>query len=800
MLSHARTQATGPAPSAGDTRPPVDGTPRPDLICFSHLRWNFVYQRPQHLLSRFAKSHRVYYVEEPIAIDGGQARMDRQSVAAGVTVLVPLLPAGLDGDRTEARVRALLDQVIEDDAIDPSVLWYYTPMALGFSAHLAADVVVYDCMDELSAFRGAPPRLTEREAELMRRADIVFTGGYSLYEAKRARHPNVHAFPSSVDVDHFKQARLPGGEPPDQARIPGPKLGFYGVLDERFDTALIARVAALRPDWQLVFIGPVVKIDPAMLPRADNIHYLGPRDYGALPAYLSGWDVALMPFALNESTRFISPTKTPEFIAGGRPVVSTRIADVERSYGDCPLVRIADDAEAFVRAAEAALRDARSPQVLAAEADRVLADMSWEQTWSAMSRLMARVPPRRPAPVVPMPQRGELPDRRDARAGRAGASRYDYLVVGAGFAGCVLAERLAAGLGQRVLVIDRRPHIGGNAYDHLNEDGILVHRYGPHIFHTNSDQVVKYLSRFTGWRPYEHRVLAQVEDKLVPMPINLTTLSMLYGGPFNSETAQAFLAAKAETPLQIRTAEDMVVSQVGRELYELFFRGYTRKQWGLDPSQLDKSVTARVPARTSADDRYFTDRFQAMPDRGYTAMFERMLDHPDIDVLLDTDYRELRGAVPARRLVYTGPIDEYFDYCHGRLPYRSLAFRHATFDQARFQPVGVVNYPAEDVPYTRITEYKHLTGQQHAKTSVTYEYPSEEGDPYYPVPRPENAALYRRYQAMADERPHVLFVGRLATYRYYNMDQVVAQALAAYARVEAEHRAGPTVAPQPAVA
>ncbi|AOB33671.1 UDP-galactopyranose mutase [Bordetella sp. H567] len=374
------------------------------------------------------------------------------------------------------------------------------------------------------------------------------------------------------------------------------------------------------------------------------------------------------------------------------------------------------------------------------------------------------------------------------------------MVVGAGFAGCVLAERLAAGLDQRVLVIDRRPHIGGNAYDYFDNAGLLVHRYGPHIFHTNADPVVKYLSRFTNWRPYEHRVLSDVGGMLVPMPINLTTLSMLYGQDFSSESAQTFLAARAETDRPIRTAEDMVLSQVGRDLYERFFRGYTRKQWGLDPSQLDKSVTARVPARTSDDDRYFTDRFQAMPDQGYTRMFERMLDHPNIDVCVGTDYRELRGAVPARRLVYTGPIDEYFDHCYGPLPYRSLIFRHVTFDKEQFQPVGVVNYPAEDTPYTRITEYKHLTGQRHPKTSVTYEYPSAEGDPYYPVPRAENAALYRRYQALADERPHVLFVGRLATYRYYNMDQVVGQALATYARIEAEHRTGPAVAAEPAVA
>nr|WP_232338325.1 UDP-galactopyranose mutase [Bordetella flabilis] len=380
------------------------------------------------------------------------------------------------------------------------------------------------------------------------------------------------------------------------------------------------------------------------------------------------------------------------------------------------------------------------------------------------------------------------------------AVRYDYLVVGAGFAGSVLAERLAAGLNRRVLVVDRRPHIGGNAYDHYNEDGVLVHRYGPHIFHTNADKVVDYLSRFTGWRPYQHRVLAQVDDMLVPMPINLKTLSMLYGRPFTPEQAAAFLAQRAETPDAIRSAEDMVVSQVGRELYEKFFRGYTRKQWGLDPSELDRSVTARVPTRTSHDDRYFTDRFQAMPDQGYTRMFENMLAHPNIDIWLGTDFREVRAAVQADKIVYTGPVDEYFDYRYGRLPYRSLVFRHETIDRETFQPAAVVNYPAEDVPYTRITEYKHLTGQQHPKTSVTYEYPSAEGDPYYPVPRPENAELYRRYEALADQTNDVYFVGRLATYRYYNMDQVVAQALSTYARIEADHQQRQADTPQPAVA
>ncbi len=367
---------------------------------------------------------------------------------------------------------------------------------------------------------------------------------------------------------------------------------------------------------------------------------------------------------------------------------------------------------------------------------------------------------------------------------------FDYLIIGAGFAGSVLAERLAAGLGKRVLVVDRRPHIGGNAYDFHDDAGVLIHRYGPHIFHTNAQRIVDYLSNFTQWRPYEHRVLAQVGEQQVPIPINMTTLNRLYGLQLTTEEeAAAFLASRAEPVADIQTSEDVVINQVGRELYETFFQGYTRKQWGLDPSQLDKSVTSRVPTRTNDDDRYFTDTFQQMPLHGYTRMFERMLDHPNIKVMLNTDYREIRDELDYDQLVYSGPVDEYFDYCYGKLPYRSLKFEHSTVDQEHFQSVATVNYPAEDVAYTRITEYKHLTGQQHSKTSLTHEYPSAEGDPYYPIPRAENAELYRRYERLAAETPNVTFLGRLGTYKYYNMDQVVGQALALFKRIEeAEHQ------------
>jgi len=359
---------------------------------------------------------------------------------------------------------------------------------------------------------------------------------------------------------------------------------------------------------------------------------------------------------------------------------------------------------------------------------------------------------------------------------------FDWLVVGAGFAGSVLAERLASQRGERVLLIDRRPHVGGNAYDRQNEAGLLIHQYGPHIFHTNAKSVFDYLSQFTAWRRYEHRVLAHVDGKLLPIPINLDTINQLYGLSLTSEQLEGWFAERAETVDEIRTSEDVVVAKVGRELYQKFFQGYTRKQWGIDPSQLDKSVTARVPTRTNRDDRYFADDFQFMPAAGFTRMFERMLSHPKIKIMLQTDYREIRDEIRYSRVIFTGPIDEYFEYRFGKLPYRSLSFEHVTLDKQWHQPVAVVNYPQTE-SYTRVTEYKHLTGQEHPKTSLTYEYPSDHGDPYYPVPRPENQKLYKAYERLALAQSNVWFVGRLATYRYYNMDQVVGQALATFRRI-----------------
>ncbi len=761
---------------------PTDGTGvhGTTIICFSHLRWAFVFQRPQHLMSRFARTNRVLFWEEPRVVETiSAARLDvRTCPDSGVIVATPELPA--DAEAPDDTLRRLLDTFL-GTLETRLVRWYYTPMMLPFSRHLPAECTVYDCMDELANFKDAPAELIPLERELLAEADLVFTGGHSLYEAKRGAHPRIYPFPSSVDVAHFARAREAGADPADQADLPRPRLGFYGVVDERMDLALLTALADARPDCALVIVGPVVKISPDDLPRRPNIHYLGAKSYAELPDYLRGWDVALMPFAINDATRFISPTKTPEYLAAGCPVVSTPITDVVRHYGALAGVRIAGTHEEFIAACTAALA-ARGEDWLE-QSDAALADSSWDRTFRQMDGLIAETLVRA-GHVQPIVSPTMWPAER--------AKRYDVMVVGAGFAGAVMAERLAADAGKRVLVVDRRPHVAGNAFDHIDAAGVLIHQYGPHIFHTNSQDIVDYLSRFTAWRPYEHRVLAEVDGKLVPMPINRTTLNALYGLDMTTDAqAAAFLASRAEPVETIRTSADVVVSAIGRELYEKFFRGYTRKQWGMDPSELDKSVTSRVPTRASTDDRYFTDSFQAMPAEGYTRMFERMLDHPNIDLLLGVDYLEAREAYPHDQLVFTGPIDEYFDFRFGKLPYRSLRFRHEIVDRERFQDVAVVNYPSEDVPYTRVTEYKHLTGQVSPKTSITYEYPAAEGDPYYPIPRDENQALFKRYEALALAERQVVFVGRLATYRYYNMDQVVGQALATYRRVFATAIAPP---------
>lgn len=359
---------------------------------------------------------------------------------------------------------------------------------------------------------------------------------------------------------------------------------------------------------------------------------------------------------------------------------------------------------------------------------------------------------------------------------------YDWLIVGAGCAGCVLAERLANGLGQEVLLIDRRGHVAGNAYDVRNDDGLFVQRYGPHIFHTQNEAVWDYLGRFTEWNGYVHRVLAAVGDKSVYLPISLETMERLCGRTFTPETLRAYFDERRMRLEKIENARDVVVSQVGEELYELLFRNYTRKQWGLDPQQLDPQVTRRLPVRFDRDTRYFADPYQGLPTQGFTAMFQRMLDSPNVTVRLGADYRDVAGTERYGGLIYTGCIDEFFNWTYGKLPYRSLSFRFETLDLERFQEAGVVNYPNEQ-DYTRITEFKHLYRQRGPRTTICYEYGAAEGPPCYPIPTPAHRTLYRKYQAEAEKLEGVYFVGRLAQYEYLNMDQVVARALDRYDRI-----------------
>jgi glycosyltransferase involved in cell wall biosynthesis len=358
-----------------------------DLVCLSHLRWDFVYQRPQHLMARFAKHRRVFYVEEPLYETIDTPRMHVSGAAANVIVVVPCLPWGTSPEEAIPIQQKMLARLFADYAIQDPTFWYYTAMAMVFTRDFEPTRVIYDCMDELSAFRGAPPELLAYERELLERADHVFTGGYSLYEAKKGLHASVHAFPSSIDVEHFSAARHPLPEPADERGIPSPRLGFYGVIDERADLELIAQSARLRRTWQFIMVGPVAKVDPDLLPRADNIHYLGMKSYAELPAHLAHWDVAMMPFAINESTRFISPTKTPEYLAAGKPVVSTPIRDVVRPYGEEGLVHIARNADEFVSAVEEAMHEQENDPQWLQRVDRFLAHSSWDRTWAGMAEV-----------------------------------------------------------------------------------------------------------------------------------------------------------------------------------------------------------------------------------------------------------------------------------------------------------------------------------------------------------------------------------------------------------------------------
>jgi len=358
-----------------------------DLICFSHLRWKFVFQRPQHLLTRFSKLTRVFYFEEPVF--GTERKLHIENYTSNIYVVTPHLPGQLSKAEIDEQLERMIDLLITQKNIERYCCWYYTPMALDFTGHLKPEMLIYDCMDELSAFKFAPTELLDNEKKLLERADIVFTGGYSLYYAKQHLHPNIHPFPSSIDKEHFGRARILKNEPEDQKNVPHPRFGFFGVLDERFDLDVVAAVAKQKPDWHFILVGPVVKIDPAILPRLDNIHYPGPKQYDELPQYLAGWDVAIIPFAINESTKYISPTKTPEYLSGGKPVISTPIRDVVSPYGDNDLVHIVSDATDFIRAGEIEL-DKKDRRSWLRRVDAFLASNSWDNTFEQMLMLIER--------------------------------------------------------------------------------------------------------------------------------------------------------------------------------------------------------------------------------------------------------------------------------------------------------------------------------------------------------------------------------------------------------------------------
>ena len=359
--------------------------------------------------------------------------------------------------------------------------------------------------------------------------------------------------------------------------------------------------------------------------------------------------------------------------------------------------------------------------------------------------------------------------------------KYDYLIVGAGFAGSVAAERLASQRDKKILLIEKRNHIGGNAYDKYDEHGILVHRYGPHIFHTNSKKVFDYLSHFTDWRKYEHKVLANLNGELYPIPINRNTINKLYGKSFTTDDeVNEFYESVREKRNQILNSEDIIVNQVGQDLYEKFFKHFTKKQWDLDPSELSPSVCGRIPIRTNADDRYFSDEYQFMPKDGYTKMFEKMLNHPNIEVKLNTDYKDIINEIKFDNMIYTGPIDYFFDYKFGKLPYRSIRFERENLKVKKFLNVGSYNYVDDKEIYTRITEYKYLTGQQAVSTTISKEYPQTKGEPYYPIPNDHNSILYNKYLLESEKLKSIRFLGRLAEYKYYNMDQVIGRVLEVY--------------------
>ena len=530
------------------------------------------------------------------------------------------------------------------------VQWFYSPMAAPlWLGRFGEALVVYDCMDELANFRFAPADIGAREQFLLEKADVVFTGGYHLFETKSRHHTNTHFYGCGVDADHYSGARMAETAlPAEVAQLPRPVLGYFGVIDERIDYDLLTRLGRAFSGGSVVMVGPFAKVDPLTLPSLPNLYWLGQRAYAELPALVKAFDVCLMPFALNEATQYINPTKTLEYMAAGKPIVSTAVPDVVRNF--TPVVSVANSTEEFI---EAAYRASANPDTgLIAEGIARAEISSWESTVAAMHGHILDAMEARQTAVTRTGEHSTPPSGASGIAinkRRIEFVKVDILVVGAGFSGAVMAERLAD-RGLKVLIIDKRPHIGGNTYDIYDPAGVLIHPYGPHIFHTNAPRVADYLSNFTAWRPYEHHVLAKVGAQFVPIPINIDTVNRLYGLDHTEKTIQGFYDQVREPRAEIRTSEDVVINAVGRDLYEKFFRGYTRKQWGLDPSQLAASVAARIPTRTNHDDRYFTDTFQKMPQHGYTRMFERMLDHAHIDVEVGVDFfgirRKIRAANP----------------------------------------------------------------------------------------------------------------------------------------------------------
>lgn len=712
-----------------------------DMVVFCHLRWEFVYQRPQHIISRMSEFYKILFVEEPIGFEPDQEFTAQTiNVNKNLTVIQPRV-------RSITDIGKALEAYITKQPVP--IAWFYSASFYPVLQNIGFKTIVYDCMDELSMFKGASPELVIQESHLLKKANIVFTGGKSLYEAKKELHPHVHCFPSSVERQHFEKASGDIAIPKDIAMLQKPIVGYYGVIDERIDYDLLQNIALQNPNHSFVMIGPLAKVSMDDLPKQPNIHYLGMKHYQDLPAYLKAFDVAMMPFAINESTMFISPTKTLEYMAASKHIISTPINDVVKDYS--AVLNIVKNAQEFTSALQNIERESGTYQQLYKE---ILDRTSWDKTVHRMKELLENINVR---------------------------DKKDIVIIGAGISGCVLAERFAS-IGKKVLIIEKRDHIAGNCYDYKDENQILVSKYGAHLFHTNEEEVWTYLNGFAKWYPWEHKVLAHVDGQLVPIPVNTTTVNKLFGLNMSSEEEMETWLDNNRVPFENpQNGREAALSRVGPVLYEKMFNQYTKKQWGKYPEELDASVLNRIPIRSGTDDRYFSDKYQALPQGGYTELFRNILDHANIEVRLNTDYFDIKDQITGyENLFYTGPIDRFFDFKHGleeQLEYRSINFVFETVDRPYFQENSVVNYPGTDVAYTRIIEYKHFGDQKSEKTTIVKEYTTDEGDPYYPVPNPRNQQIYEKYKAEAEQLKNVYFVGRLANYKYFNMDQAFKNAL-----------------------